>query len=66
MNNEIRNLSIPENFKEWDLLDLFIKACNGYLALVDLKGAEKFLICYDFDWYYIACQWFERLGYEKQ
>lgn len=64
MSNEIRELTIPENFNEWELLDLFVKSCNGYLALVDL-GNNKFVICYDFDWYYLASQWFERLDYER-
>lgn len=66
MNNKIHELAIPENFKEWCLLELFVKACNGYLALVDFKGNGKFLICYNFDWYYFACQWFECMGYEKK
>lgn len=65
MSKEIHELSIPENFKEWGLLDLFVKSSNGYLALVDFKGIEKFIMCYDFDWYYFAGQWFERLGYER-
>ena len=66
MNKELRDLSIPEGFKEWDLLDLFIKSCNGYLTLVEFKDYNKFMLCYDFDWYYFACQWFERLGYERE
>ena len=64
MKSEIRVLSIPENFKEWGLLDLFVKSCNGYLALVDL-GESKYMMCYDYDWYYLAAQWFERMGYER-
>lgn len=65
MNNEIRMFTIPGNFNEWELLDLFVKSCNGYLALVDLVDS-KIMMCYDFDWYYLASQWFERLGYERQ
>lgn len=64
MSNDIQELTIPENFNEWELLDLFIKSCNGYIALVDL-GDDKFMMCYNFDWYYLAIQWFERFGYER-
>ena len=64
MRNDIQELTIPENFNEWELLDLFVKSCNGYIALVDL-GDDKFIMCHDFDWYYLASQWFERMGYER-
>ena len=64
MSNDIQELTIPENFKEWGLLELFVKSCNEYIALVGLCD-NKYLICYDFDWCYLAIQWFERLGYER-